>query len=84
MKFYCGIDLSARDCHVCVIDEREAGCFTASPLGCLVQFSHSGNSAWDWQAETSRLCPPTGCYCPVSRFPGTSRILAAERPNVYS
>src|SRR5438105_8806151 len=21
MKFYCGIDLSARDCHVCVIDE---------------------------------------------------------------
>src|SRR5438552_11289004 len=22
MKFYCGIDLSARDCHVCVIDER--------------------------------------------------------------
>src|SRR2546430_6954304 len=23
MKFYCGIDLSARDCHVCVIDELE-------------------------------------------------------------
>src|SRR5260370_14811697 len=22
MKFYCGIDLSARDCHVCVIDEQ--------------------------------------------------------------
>ena len=22
MKFYCGIDLSARDCHICVIDER--------------------------------------------------------------
>jgi len=22
MKFYCGIDLSARDCHVCVIDVR--------------------------------------------------------------
>ena len=22
MKFYCGIDLSARDCHVCVIDEK--------------------------------------------------------------
>ena len=22
MKFYCGIDLSARDCHVCVIDEH--------------------------------------------------------------
>jgi len=21
MKFYCGIDLSARDCHVCVINE---------------------------------------------------------------
>ena len=20
MKFYCGLDLSARDCHVCVID----------------------------------------------------------------
>src|ERR1700739_2899431 len=23
MKFYCGIDLSARDCHVCVIDEQQ-------------------------------------------------------------
>ena len=22
MKFYCGIDLSARDCHVCVIDQQ--------------------------------------------------------------
>ena len=22
MKFYCGIDLSARDCHLCVIDEQ--------------------------------------------------------------
>jgi uncharacterized Fe-S cluster-containing protein len=22
MKFYCGIDLSARNCHVCVIDEQ--------------------------------------------------------------
>ena len=22
MKFYCGIDLSARDCHICVIDEQ--------------------------------------------------------------
>src|SRR2546427_9004697 len=22
MKFYCGIDLSARDCHVCVIDAQ--------------------------------------------------------------
>ncbi|HXD32963.1 MAG TPA: hypothetical protein VN643_17700 [Pyrinomonadaceae bacterium] len=22
MKFYCGIDLSARDCHVCVINEQ--------------------------------------------------------------
>ena len=22
MKFYCGIDLSARDCQVCVIDEQ--------------------------------------------------------------
>jgi len=22
MNFYCGIDLSARDCHVCVIDEQ--------------------------------------------------------------
>ena len=22
MKFYCGIDLSARDCHVCVIDQE--------------------------------------------------------------
>ncbi len=22
MKFYCGIDLSARDCHICVIDGR--------------------------------------------------------------
>src|SRR5437588_5958892 len=22
MKFYCGIDLSARECHVCVIDEQ--------------------------------------------------------------
>ena len=22
MKFYCGIDLSARECHLCVIDER--------------------------------------------------------------
>ena len=22
MKFYCGIDLSARDCNVCVIDEQ--------------------------------------------------------------
>src|SRR5258708_1109597 len=27
MKFYCGIDLRARDCHVCVIDQqlREGG-----------------------------------------------------------
>ena len=23
MKFYCGIDLSARDCHVCVIDQQQ-------------------------------------------------------------
>ncbi len=23
MKFYCGIALSARDCHVCVIDLRQ-------------------------------------------------------------
>jgi hypothetical protein len=22
MKFYCGIDLRARDCHVCVINEQ--------------------------------------------------------------
>ena len=22
MKFYCGIDLRARDCHVCVIDQQ--------------------------------------------------------------
>ena len=22
MKFYCGIDLSARDCHVCVFDQQ--------------------------------------------------------------
>ena len=22
MNFYCGIDLSARDCHACVIDEQ--------------------------------------------------------------
>ena len=22
MKFFCGIDLSARDCHLCVIDEQ--------------------------------------------------------------
>ena len=22
MNFYCGIDLSARDCHLCVIDEQ--------------------------------------------------------------
>lgn len=22
MKFYCGIDLSARECHVCVIDQQ--------------------------------------------------------------
>jgi len=22
MKFYCGIDLSARACHVCVINEQ--------------------------------------------------------------
>jgi hypothetical protein len=28
-------------------EQREARCFTASPLGCLVQFTHSGNSAWD-------------------------------------
>ena len=30
MKFYCGIDLSARDCHVCVIDQQ---------LKVMVQFS---------------------------------------------
>lgn len=28
MTFYCGMDLSARDCHVCVID---------ADLSCLVQ-----------------------------------------------
>jgi len=26
MKFYCGIDLSARDCHVCIIDEQLRYC----------------------------------------------------------
>ena len=37
MKFYCGIDLSARDFHLCVIDEqsqimvREATGFMVSP-----------------------------------------------------
>ena len=25
MKFYCGIDLSARDFHLCVIDEQPPG-----------------------------------------------------------
>ena len=54
MKFYCGIDLSARDCHLCVIDEQlqimvpEATGFMVSPLGCLVQFTHARNSGWDW------------------------------------
>ena len=68
MKFYCGIDLSARDCHLCVIDEQlkimvqqklrndlakvcqlpEATGFMVSPLGCLVQFTHTRNSGWDW------------------------------------
>src|SRR5260370_20214673 len=35
-------------------EQREARCFTASPLGCLVQFTHSGNSGWDrWQSALS-------------------------------
>ena len=29
-------------------EQREARCFTASPLGCLVQFTHARNSGWDW------------------------------------
>jgi len=36
-------------CLFCVVttEQREARRFTASPLGCLVQFTHSGNSDWD-------------------------------------
>ena len=42
-------------------EQREARCFTASPLGCLVQFTHSGNfRLGPRQAALSRPgLPPT-------------------------
>jgi hypothetical protein len=36
-------------------EQREARRFTASPLGCLVQFTHSGNSGWAGLVPTTRL-----------------------------
>ncbi|MGQ0761338.1 MAG: hypothetical protein ACT4OT_04895, partial [Acidobacteriota bacterium] len=34
----------------------KADCFMVSPLGCLVQFTHSGTQVWDrWQADLIRL-----------------------------
>jgi len=29
-------------------EQHEATGFMVSPLGCLVQFTHARNSAWDW------------------------------------
>jgi predicted nuclease with RNAse H fold len=50
MKFYCGIDLSARDCHVCVIDEQLKIVVQQKLRNELAkicqQFTTQGTSAW--------------------------------------
>ena len=43
---------------VVITEQREARCFMASPLGCLVQFTHLRNSVWDrWPFHQAGLRP---------------------------
>ena len=44
---------------VATTEHREARRFMVSPLGCLVQFTHSGNSAWDRWLISPGLVPTT-------------------------
>ncbi len=39
MKFYCGIDLSARDCHLCVMDEQLKIMVQQTPYLFLTRFT---------------------------------------------
>ena len=85
MKFYCGIDLSARDCHVCVIDEQlkivvqqklRNDLAKVCRLGSLVQCTHSENSGWAWQADPGLLVPSTRLLTRV-RTPRGVRMLCS-------
>ncbi len=58
MKFYCGIDLSARDCHLCVIDEQ---------LKVMVQQKLRNDLAKVCQLLEANgfMVSPLGCFGPV-------------------